>query len=145
MSETNKKVKKAQGIHEASKAEESSAAAQASDQNKQKLFILKSKPKSLKNAEQFLKNRDFIVVSTSDIKMALNDILSGQASYIMLSTDHSNPKVTKLPGVIKQTFDTPVILFSEGLSPRGVRSPLCALSACEWPRCWKNDSQNWKR
>ncbi|MEK6556131.1 MAG: hypothetical protein AABZ31_12875, partial [Bdellovibrionota bacterium] len=39
---------------------------------KQKLFILKAKAKNLKNAEQFLKNRDFEIVSTTDMKIAIS-------------------------------------------------------------------------
>lgn len=86
---------------------------------KQKLFILKAKTKSLKNAEQFLKNRDFEVISTTDIKQAIQSILGGQMAYIMLSADHPNPKVMKLPVVIQQTLNTPVILFTEGASAKG--------------------------
>lgn len=119
MSDKKVKTKKAPSSSPEPTAEPSSSEASAV---KQKLFILKSSPKGMKNAEQFLKNRDFIVVSTTDVKMAINDILSGQASYIMLSADHNNPKVMKLPAIIKQTFNTPVILFSEGLSPRGAIS-----------------------
>jgi hypothetical protein len=86
---------------------------------KQKLFILKAKAKNLKNAEQFLKNRDFEVISTTDMKVAINTILSGQASVIMLSTDHANPKVMKLPQIIRQSFNTGIIIFAEGVSQKG--------------------------
>jgi hypothetical protein len=96
---------------------------------KQKLFILKAKSKNLKNAEQFLKNRDFEVVSTTDMKVAISTILSGQASVIMLSADHTNPKVLKLPQIIQQSFNPIIIIFSEGVSQKGI----AALRECRHP------------
>ncbi|MEK6553992.1 MAG: hypothetical protein AABZ31_02030, partial [Bdellovibrionota bacterium] len=37
----------------------------------------------------------------------------------MLSTDDSNPKVMQLPKIIQSSFNTPIIIFSEGVSPKG--------------------------
>lgn len=86
---------------------------------KRLMIILKAKPTSLRSAETFLQNRNWDVLSTTEVKTALPAILAGKASYILLTVEHANSGVIKLAQVITQTLRIPIIFFAEGLSIQG--------------------------
>lgn len=88
-------------------------------ETKRQLIILKAKPTSLKSAESFLRNRSWDLLTTTEVKKSLPAILAGKASYILLTVEHANANVMKLPQVINQNLKIPIIYFAEGLSPHG--------------------------
>lgn len=88
-------------------------------ETKRQLIILKAKPTSLKSAEAFLRNRSWDLLTTTEVKKSLPAILAGKASYILLTVEHANANVMKLPQVINQNLKIPIIYFAEGLSPHG--------------------------
>lgn len=88
-------------------------------ETKRQLIILKAKPNSLKSAEAFLRNRSWDLLTTTEVKKSLPAILSGKASYILLTVEHANTNVMKLPSVINQNLKIPIIYFAEGVSPHG--------------------------
>lgn len=89
------------------------------DESKRLLIILKAKAESLRSAEAFLSNRNWDIISTTEVKTALPAILSGNAAYILLTVEHVNSGVLKLSQVITQTLRIPIIFFAEGISAQG--------------------------
>lgn len=77
------------------------------------LFILKNSDASLSQAESYLKNRGWIVASSSSLRGAINYILKNNPSFIMVSADHPNKKVKLLPKIIQQALSSKVIAFAE--------------------------------
>jgi hypothetical protein len=87
---------------------------------KKLLYVIKAKEKSSAGFESFLLNRDWDVVTTTDLKEALSAVFSRPIHCLLITVEHPNAQCLKLPGIIAQTTKTPVILFSEGLTPGGV-------------------------
>lgn len=85
------------------------------DQNsiKKKLLIIKSKPAGLGTVEGFLKNRDWTIKSTTNLKEALIFLVQEQPQFVMVSIDHPNRKVRNLPKILAQAFPVCVIVFAE--------------------------------
>ncbi|HPI40483.1 MAG TPA: hypothetical protein PLJ21_06740 [Pseudobdellovibrionaceae bacterium] len=79
----------------------------------QHLFILKNSDNSLKGAEQFLKNRGWKIASATHLKKALLYIIQNLPTFVMISSDHSHPKVKILPKLLKQVLPIHVIGFAE--------------------------------
>ncbi len=103
---------------EAIRASDISKAEEKAKQNHAKVFVLKAKPNGLKSAENFLKNRTWDLVSSTDMKTALATLFRQSIDYAMIGVDHPHPHVLKLPEIIAQTIKIPVILFAENLSPQ---------------------------
>jgi hypothetical protein len=89
---------------------------------KRRLFVIKAKESTGKGFELYLNNRDWEVVSMTELKKALVTILSQPFEVAMVSMDHPNPKCFKLPAIIAQTVRVPVILFAEGTSQVGINA-----------------------
>lgn len=65
-------------------------------------------------AEQFLVNRDWIVRTISDERMALSTLVENTPSFFMISVEHPNRKVLGLQRLLSQTLpNLKVIYFAE--------------------------------
>lgn len=78
-----------------------------------RVVILKSKATSLKGAEQFLRNRQWQIISTTNLREAIAAVIQKQPEFIMIAADHSNRKVRMLPKLMGQAFPVKVIGFVE--------------------------------
>jgi len=79
----------------------------------QTLVILKPKSDSLKAAENFLKNRNWSLISSPNLREALAGIIQKQPRFVLLAADHPNKKVKMLPKLLAQAFPCRVIAFAE--------------------------------
>ncbi len=77
------------------------------------MLIIKSDEKSLRGVEQFLRNRDWQLRSTHQLKDAILFLVQSKPSFVLIAVDHPNRKVRKLPKVIAAAFPTCVMLFAE--------------------------------
>jgi len=77
------------------------------------IFILKSQPTVLTQAENFLRNRQWVVGSATKLKEALAYIIQKQPQYVFLSVDHPHKKIKILPKLLAQAFSCKVIAFAE--------------------------------
>ena len=73
------------------------------------VYILKSNPSVLSQAETFLRNRNWIVGSGTNMREALAYIIQKTPQYVILSADHPNKKVKVLPKLLTQAFPVRVI------------------------------------
>lgn len=94
------------------------------------ILIIKAKAKSLAAAETFLRNRDWKIASTDNLKDALAYVVQHKPQFVMISVDHPNNKVRSLPKVLTQAFPVCVIAFAENNSSASYR--LLAGSSCEY-------------
>lgn len=85
-----------------------------------KVVILKTKQQSLKQAEQFLRNRQWQIVSTTNLRDAIAAVIQRQPEFILVAADHPNKKVRALPKLIGQAFPVKVIGFVESSSSAGM-------------------------
>ncbi|MBO9666430.1 MAG: hypothetical protein J7501_06410 [Bdellovibrio sp.] len=88
---------------------------------KKKLLIIKSHPQSLGPVESFLKNRDWIIKSTANLKEALVYLVQSQPQFVMISIDHPNKKVRNLPKVLSQAMPICVIAFAENSTSASIK------------------------
>ncbi|MFN7454318.1 MAG: hypothetical protein ACK5RO_06620 [Pseudobdellovibrionaceae bacterium] len=86
------------------------------------VYILKSNPSVLSQAETFLRNRNWIVGSGTNMREALAYIIQKTPQYVILSADHPNKKVKVLPKLLTQAFPVRVIAFAEKQSPTSMRA-----------------------
>lgn len=86
----------------------------------QKIVILKRTERSLSGAEAYLKKHRWDVTSTSDLKKLLLLGVQTKPSFILLSMDHPNNKVTTLPKVLAQFTSAYIIPFLETQSTAGL-------------------------
>lgn len=93
---------------------------QKSPENKS-LLIIKSNPQSLGPVESFLRNRQWTVKSTANLKEALVYLVQHQPTFVMVSIDHPNRKVRNLPKVLTQAFPVCVIPFAETASAANMK------------------------
>lgn len=77
------------------------------------LFILKSEKTSLAQAETFLRNRQWKVASSVNLREALAYIIQNQPQFVMITADHPNKKVRILPKMLLQAFQVRIIGFAE--------------------------------
>lgn len=78
-----------------------------------KVVILKTKSQSLKQAEQFLRNRQWQIIATTNLRDAIAAVIQKQPEFIMIAADHPNRKVRVLPKLIGQAFPVKVVGFVE--------------------------------
>jgi hypothetical protein len=64
-------------------------------------------------AETFLRNRNWIVGSSINLREALAYIIQKKPQYILISSDHPNKKVRAMPKMLMQAFSVRVIGFAE--------------------------------
>ncbi|UXR65077.1 hypothetical protein EZJ49_02300 [Bdellovibrio bacteriovorus] len=80
---------------------------------KKKLLIIKANSTSLGAVEGFLRNREWNIKSTTNLKEALIFLVQEQPQFVMVSIDHPNRKVRNLPKILTQAFPVCVIAFAE--------------------------------
>lgn len=93
------------------------------------LLILKSNSHSTTAAEHFLRNREWLVFSTTNLKDFLTYIIQKKPSFVMISVDHPNKKVMIMPKVLVQSFPVCVFTFAENsssISFRKLQDVVCA-------------------
>lgn len=81
------------------------------------IFIIKKNQNSLRQAEAYLKHRNWDVRTAHDIKQALVGILKQPPKYIIISVEHPHPKVMLLPKIMAQALKCTVIPYAESNSP----------------------------
>ena len=82
-------------------------------EQKKSILIIKANTQSLIAAEGFLRNRDWKIKATANLKEALVYLVQEQPAFVMISVDHPNKKVQKLPKVLAAAFPCCVIAFAE--------------------------------
>ncbi len=85
------------------------------------LLILRATPAATAAAEQFLRNRDWIVHSTDSLKDFLTFIIQHKPNFVMISVDHPNKKVAVMPKILTQSFPVCVFTFAESSSTPSFR------------------------
>lgn len=75
------------------------------------LFFIKSPIANITAIEQFLKKRGFNVVSESDLKVAILQIMKTAPDYILISWDHPSERIIHLPKLILQSVMTTIIAY----------------------------------
>ena len=113
MSEENKEGQQPQGL-----------------QIKKTMVILKSPGSNLSNIESFLKNRQWAIHSSTQLKEALAFIIQNKPSFVLISVDHPNKKVRALPKLLLQAFPVCVIAFAEKSNTQSYK--LLMESGCEY-------------
>ena len=88
------------------------------------IFILKSQLSSLGQAETFLRNRNWKVESSSNLRETLAYVIEKKPQYVLITSDHPNPKVKGLPTLFIQALPVRVIGFSEKGSGASIRDLL---------------------
>ncbi|MBX3019361.1 MAG: hypothetical protein KF767_15855 [Bdellovibrionaceae bacterium] len=78
-----------------------------------KVVILKAKPQALKQAEQFLRNRQWQIITTTNLRDAIAAVIQKQPEFVLIAADHPNRKARVLPKLIGQAFPVKVIGFVE--------------------------------
>lgn len=77
------------------------------------IFILKTTPHGMKAAEVFLRNRNWIVASSNNMRDAFAYVVQKQPSFVLIAADHPNKKVKTLPKLLVQAFPVRVLGFAE--------------------------------
>lgn len=90
-------------------------------QIKKSLLILRSKPNTTTGAETFLRNREWTVHSTTNLKEFLTLIIQKKPSFVMISVDHAHKKIKMMPTILTQSFPVCVITFAESASTLSFR------------------------
>lgn len=75
------------------------------------LFFIKSPNANITAIELFLKKRGFNVVSESDLKIAILEIMKTSPDYILIAWDHPSDRITNLPKLILQSVMTTIIAY----------------------------------
>ncbi len=78
-----------------------------------KVVILTGKPGSMKQAETFLRNRNWNLFSTCDLRDCLHAVLKVQPDFVLIAADHPNRKVKSLPKILSQAVAVKIIAFVE--------------------------------
>lgn len=90
-------------------------------QIKKSILILRSKPNTTSGAETFLRNREWTVHSTTNLKEFLTLIIQKKPSFVMISVDHPHKKIKMMPTILTQSFPVCVITFAESSSTMSFR------------------------
>jgi hypothetical protein len=85
------------------------------------VMIIKVNKTSLVSAEQFLRNREWSVFSTTSLKDALTYVVQNKPQFVMVCVDHPNKKVRTLPKLLSQAFPVCVIAFAEQSTSQSYR------------------------
>jgi DNA-binding response OmpR family regulator len=94
------------------------------------ILIIKAATRSSVSTETFLRNRDWVLHSTTDIKEALNYLVQNKPSFVLIAVDHPIKKVRTLPKILAQSFPVCVIAFTEGTTTQAYK--LLMDSGCDY-------------
>lgn len=86
------------------------------------IFILRSKPETLKAAEVFLRNRNWRVGTGTNFRETLAYIIQKQPEFILIAADHPNKKIKILPKLLAQAFPVRLIAYAESQSTASINS-----------------------
>lgn len=85
------------------------------------IYILKSKPETLRAAEDHLHTLGWKVESSTDVKSAIAAVQKLKPSFFLISIENSFPSLKTLPTLIMQAFpETRVILFADTSTPQNL-------------------------
>jgi hypothetical protein len=82
---------------------------------------LKFQVGALQQAENFLRNRNWVIQSSTNLRETLAYVIQMRPQYIIISCDHPNRKVKSLPKLLMQALPIRVIGFSEKGSGASLR------------------------
>lgn len=85
------------------------------------LFFIKSPLANTTAVELFLKKRGFNVLSESDLKVAILEIMKIKPDYILLGWDHPSDRIPQLPKLILQSMMSTIIAYSSSNDKLHVR------------------------
>jgi hypothetical protein len=94
------------------------------------ILIIKSNAKGMIGIETFLRNREWTILSTANIREALDYIVKSKPSFVLVPVDHASKKVRTLPQLILQNFQICVIAYAENSNTSGYK--LLVESPCEY-------------
>jgi hypothetical protein len=86
------------------------------------MLIIKGQAQSLSSVENFLRNREWKIFSTTSLKDALVYLVSQQPMFVLISIDHPNKKVQNLPRVLAQAFPVCAVTFAENATPSAYKT-----------------------
>ncbi len=81
------------------------------------MLIVKPSAGSMKGVEQFLRNRDWSLATTHELKDAIIFLSQNKPSFVLICVDHANPKIRKLPQIVNSAFPCCVMVYAEKASP----------------------------
>lgn len=84
--------------------------------------MIKANRASLVQAEQFLRNRNWLVKSFTDVKEALGEIAAQPPNFLMICADIPGEKIRSLPKILSQAFTVPIIVYTEKNGSQAMRS-----------------------
>jgi hypothetical protein len=73
-------------------------------------------------AEQFLRNRNWLVKSFIDVKEALGEIAAQPPHFLMICADIPGEKIRSLPKILSQAFTVPLIVYTEKNGSHAMKS-----------------------
>lgn len=68
------------------------------------MLIVKSDANGMKGVEQFLKNREWNIVATNDMKKAIITLVQMKPAFVLITVDHPSKKMAKFPKIVKSAF-----------------------------------------
>ena len=83
------------------------------DQLEVGIFIIAKNPDQLKSSAQFLTRRGWPTNVVGNISKAIGAIVKESPDIVLISVDHPNPNVSRLPILLAQTMNTLCIGFTE--------------------------------
>lgn len=90
-------------------------------QETKQVFILKKDAQSMKQVETFLKNRGWTVNTALAVKEALAKMLKNPPDLVLVSVEHSFPRIKVLPKILAQALRCTVIPYANDGSPAVMR------------------------
>lgn len=76
------------------------------------LIIAKDKDQ-LESAASFLSRRGWSTTVTSSMAEAINRVVADKPKFVLVSANHPNPKIARLPSILGQAFNTKCVGFAE--------------------------------
>lgn len=77
------------------------------------IVILTGKAGSMKQAETFLRNRNWNIFSTPNLRDCIAAVVKMRPDFVLIAADHPNRKVKTLPKLLSQAISVKVIAFVE--------------------------------
>lgn len=81
-----------------------------------RVVIITCRSGSLRQAEHYLRNRQWDVYSTPSLRDAVTAVLKRRPDFVFVAADHPNRKVREMPLLIRRALDVKIIAFCESSS-----------------------------
>lgn len=88
------------------------------DELEVQILIIAKNQSSVKSAAQFLTRRGWPAKVVTDLGKAIQTVVSEKPDLVLLSINHPNPKITKLPAILSQGMNANSVLFAESMDAR---------------------------